>query len=138
VSLDGFSFLVVSDENSSEALIRSALPANATVRVATLQDALGDGAQLVAESAADMVLVGCSTHPEQALRAIAELASANSTRPIVALYEGNPNGFMGPAFRAGAEDLIVLPQPAAQLAFALQKVAPRRRARGRRGAVGDC
>jgi pilus assembly protein CpaE len=130
VSLDGFTFLVVTDESSSEALIRSALPANAPVRVASLHDALGSGAQLVTESAADMVLVGCSEHPEQALRVIAEMAAVNSSRPIIALYEGNPNGFMGPAFRAGADDLIVLPQPAGQLAFELQRVVARRRTPG--------
>jgi DNA-binding response OmpR family regulator len=127
VSLDGFTFLVVTDENSSEALIRSALPANASVRVASLFDARGSGAQLIAESTPDMVLVGCSTHPEEALRVIAELAGADSNSPIVALYEGNPNGFMAPAFRAGADDLILLPQPPRELAFELQKVAARRR-----------
>lgn len=130
MSLDGLTFLVVTDESSSEALIRSALPATAPVRVASLHDAVGAGAQLLAEAAPDMILVGCSTHPEQALRLITEMAGVNSTRPIVALYEGNPNGFMGPAFRAGADDLISLPQPAQDLAFALQKVVARRRSPG--------
>jgi pilus assembly protein CpaE len=128
VSLDGYTFLVLSDEGSSEMSIRAALPANAVVRVASLRDAAGGGAQLVADAAPDMVLVGCWTNPDQALRIIAELAAAEVNRPIIALYEGNPNGFMGPAFRAGADDLIVLPQPAGQLAFELQKVAARRRA----------
>jgi pilus assembly protein CpaE len=130
VSLDGFSFLVVTDENSSEALIRSALPTNATVRVASLVDARGVGAQLIAEAVPDMVLVGCSTNPDEGLRVIAEMAGADSDAPIVALYEGNPNGFMAPAFRAGAADLILLPQPPRELAFELQKVAARRRPGG--------
>ena len=130
MSLEGFTFLVVTDENSSEALIRSALPADASVRVASLQDARGAAAQLIAEAAPDMVLVGCSAHPDEALRVIAELAGAGSDSPIVALYEGNPNGFMAPAFRAGAADLILLPQPPRELAFELQKVAARGRGAG--------
>jgi len=66
VSLDGFTFLVLTDEISSEALIR-----------APFRERLGAGRvarrctwsrrQLIAESAPDMVLVGCSTHPEEAL-----------------------------------------------------------------------
>jgi hypothetical protein len=74
-----------------ESLIRSALPASASVRVASLVDVRGVGAQLVAESTPDMVLVGCSTNPEEALRVIAEMAGADSDSPIVALYEGNPH-----------------------------------------------
>ena len=130
MSLDGLTFLVVTDESSSEALIRSALPTSAPVRVAALHDVVGAGAQLLAETAPDMILVGCSTHPEQALRLITEMSAVHSMRPIVALYDGNPNGFMGPAFRAGADDLITLPQPADDLAFALQKVVARRHTPG--------
>jgi pilus assembly protein CpaE len=58
------------------------------------------------------------------------MASVQPSRPIIALYSGNPNGLMEPAFRAGADDLIVLPQPPEQLAFELQKIVARRRGPG--------
>ncbi len=67
----------------------------------------------------DVVLVGCSTHSEAGSARHRRMASGGPSRQIVALYEGNPNGFMDPAFRAGADDLIVLPQPPDQLAFEL-------------------
>ena len=136
MSLDGFTFLVVTDESSSEALVRSALPGSSPVRVVLVDDALGAGEQLIAEAAPDMVIVGCSTHPEQALRLIAELSVISASRPIVALYDGNPNGFMGPAFRAGADDLITLPQSTDQLRFALEKVAARRHTPGAHDPAG--
>ena len=46
---------------------------------------------------------------------------------MVVLYGGTPNGFLDRAFEAGADDLITLPQPASQLAFALEKALARRR-----------
>lgn len=127
MSLSAQTFLVVSDERVSESAVRSALPSTASARFVSLRDALESGPRLVADSSASVVLVGCSSNPEWGLRVISDIASVEPRCPIIALYEGNPNGFMEPAFRAGADDLIVLPQPPDQLAFELQKVIARRR-----------
>jgi pilus assembly protein CpaE len=97
------------------------------LHVARVRDAFGFARQLLEESSPDMVLVGCSPHSEQSLPVITEVSAARPDCPIIVLYEGNPNGFMGPAFHAGADDLIVLPQPPDQLAFELQKAIARRR-----------
>jgi pilus assembly protein CpaE len=127
MSIGAQTFLVVNDDSLAESTIRAALPATTSMRFVTLRDALDSAAQLVADSAPSVVLVNCSSNAEWGLRVIGDMASIRPSRPIIALYSGNPNGFIDPAFRAGAEDLIVLPLPPEQLAFELQKIVSRRR-----------
>jgi pilus assembly protein CpaE len=127
VTLGGVRFLVLLGDGVEESEIRAALPSAAPIWVSSLQQGAERADQLVEEVSADVVLVGCASHSESALSAIRALASGRSDRPIVVLYEGNPNGFMDPAFEAGADDLITLPQGPVQLAFALEKVIARRR-----------
>lgn len=130
MSLGAQTFLVVSDDSLAESTIRAALPTTTSIRFVSLRDALESAAEMVAETAPSVVLVSCSSNVEWGLRVIGDMASVEPSRPIIALYSGNPNGFMEPAFRAGAEDLIVLPQPPDQLAFELQKIIARRRGPG--------
>jgi len=127
MSLGAQTFLVVNDDSLTESTIRAALPATMSMRFVSLRDALDSAAELVADSAPSVVLVNCSSNAEWGLRVIGDMANVQPSRPIIALYSGNPNGFMDPAFRAGADDLIVLPQPPEQLAFELQKIVSRRR-----------
>jgi pilus assembly protein CpaE len=96
------------------------------VTVASLRDAVARGRQLLEEAGPDMVLVGCNSYSEPALQALGLVRQERPDVPMIVLYEGNPNGFMGAAFKAGAEDLIVLPQPHGQLSFQLQKALARR------------
>jgi pilus assembly protein CpaE len=127
MSLSAQTFLVITDASLAESSVRSALPSAASVRFVRLTDAFDSAYDLLAESDASVVLVSCSSNPEWGLRVIGDMAAVQPRRPIIALYEGNPNGFMEPAFRAGADDLIVLPLAPDQLAFELQKVIARRR-----------
>jgi pilus assembly protein CpaE len=138
VSLAAQSFLVVADSSLSETAIRAALPTSASIRFVQIQDALESAESVLADTAPSVVLVSCSSNQEWGLRVIGDMASVPPGRPIIALYDGNPNGLMDPAFRAGADDLIVLPQPPDQLAFLIQKAVARRRGPGsdvRRGAM---
>jgi pilus assembly protein CpaE len=127
VTLQGARFLLLLEQGVEGGPIRAALPATAPVRMAELGDAVGRTPQLVEESAPDLVLVGCSGHSEPALGIIRDLTGRHADCPVVVLYQGNPNGFMDPAFEAGADDLITLPLSAQQLAFSLEKVLVRRR-----------
>jgi len=136
MSLAAQSFLVVTDETMTEGAVRAALPSTASIRFVPLRTAIDSAAALLAEYNASVVLVNCSSNPEWGLRVIGDMSGVMPARPIIALYDGNPNGFMEPAFRAGADDLIVLPQPPEQLAFELQKVIARRRAPGGDGRLG--
>jgi pilus assembly protein CpaE len=137
MSLGAQTFLVVGDDSLAESTIRAALPPTTSIRFVSLRDALDSAADLVAEVAPNVVLVSCSSNPEWGLRVIGDMANIEPSRPIIALYSGNPNGFMDPAFRAGAEDLIVLPLPPEQLAFELQKIVARRRGSGTERGRGE-
>jgi pilus assembly protein CpaE len=130
MSLASRAFLVFTDETTTESAIRAALPSTVSIRFVSLYDAFDSAGRIVADTTPDVVLVACSSNPQWGLRVIGDMATVQPPRPIIALYEGNPNGFMEPAFRAGADDLIVLPQPPDQLAFELQKVIARRRGPG--------
>jgi pilus assembly protein CpaE len=127
VSLAGARFLLLLEPGLEGGPIRAALPAAAPVRVAELGEALARAGQLLEESTPDLVLVGCSGHSEPALGVIRDVVARRADCPIVVLYEGNPNGFVDPAFDAGADDLITLPLAPNQLAFSLEKVLVRRR-----------
>ena len=127
MSLEGTRFLVLLEPGLEGGPIRAALPPAAPVHTADLADGIARPSQLLDESMPDLVLVGCSGHSELALGLIRDLVTRRAGCPVVVLYEGNPNGFMDPAFEAGADDLITLPLSAHQLAFSLEKVLVRRR-----------
>jgi pilus assembly protein CpaE len=122
----GLRIFVALEEHVDAGSLREALPAGAPVRFVTLAQARErTGTEL--QEAADLVIVGCAEALEPALDLIAAAARQRSDRPVVVLYGGTPNGFLERAFEAGADDLITLPQPPAQLAFALEKALARRR-----------
>jgi pilus assembly protein CpaE len=118
-------FLAVEDGIDADA-IQAALPVGVPVRTLPLRDA-GERTFRDLQSSADLVVVACSSSPDQAMRAIEGAVHERPDRPVVVLYAGSPNGFMERAFEAGAEDLITLPQTQGQLRFALEKAIARRR-----------
>jgi pilus assembly protein CpaE len=135
VSLDATRFLLLLEPGLESGPIRAALPPAAPVRVAELAEALARGGQLLEESTPDVVLVGCASHSEPALGVIRDVHSRRGDCPVLVLYQGNPNGFMEPAFEAGADELVTLPLAPNQLAFSVQKVFVRRRGSAQ-GAAG--
>jgi pilus assembly protein CpaE len=107
--------------------IEDALPVGTRVEPTSLGEN-GNGSLLAEAADAELVVVACAGESQRAL----DLIEAASTQlqahpPVVVLYSGSPNGFMERAFEAGADDLITLPQPREQLAFALEKALVRRR-----------
>jgi Flp pilus assembly CpaE family ATPase len=117
---------VALEEGIDEGPIQEAFPAGVPVRIVSLAEAADQGfAEL--QAAADLVVVGCAGLSDQAVRLIEAAARQRPDRPVVALYEGTPNGFMQRAFEAGADDLIALPQQPSQLRFSLEKALARRR-----------
>lgn len=130
MTLGGARFLLLLEQGVEPGPIRAALPPMAPVVVADLADALPRTGRLVDESTPDLVVIGCSGHSEPALGVIRDLGARRPDTPVVVLYQGNPNGFMDPAFEAGADDLITLPLAPHQLAFSLEKVLVRRRGPG--------
>jgi pilus assembly protein CpaE len=105
--------------------MREALPSGTPVHAVSLAEAGQAGSEI--PPAADLVVVGCSESHDQAVEVIAAASAQRADRPVVVLYHGSPNGFLQRAFEAGADDLVELPQSAAQLSFALEKALARRR-----------
>jgi CheY-like chemotaxis protein len=113
--------LLVVEDGVDPAPIEEALPAGARVTKTTLHGGGQVWAALRGAAAeAELLVLGCSQQHAEALDLV-ETASRHSQDglPVVVLYQGSPNGFMERAFAAGADDLITLPQPSVDLAFAL-------------------
>jgi pilus assembly protein CpaE len=108
--------------------VEEALPRGMQVRSARLNGTEPGRATLNGASDAQLVIVVCASDSEHALGLIQSARKELRGRaPVVVLYAGSPNGFMERAFEAGADDLIMLPQPQEQLAFALEKALVRQR-----------
>jgi pilus assembly protein CpaE len=105
--------------------IQEALPNGTPLRAVSLAEAGLAGSEI--PPGADLVVVGCLESHDQAVEVIAAASAQRADRPVVVLYHGSPNGFLKRAFEAGADDLVELPQSAAQLGFALEKALARRR-----------
>jgi pilus assembly protein CpaE len=127
VSLTGIRFLVLLGEGVDGAAIRAALPPTAPVQTSALREAALRMPVLLEDAAPDVVLVAANDLNSM-LGVVRDLTSREPNVPIAVLYGGSPdNGFVGAAFEAGAEDVIVLPQPARELSFAIEKAIARRR-----------
>jgi pilus assembly protein CpaE len=108
--------------------IEEALPRGTRIQPARLPEA--DHGQLPLGDAddAELLVVACAAASDRAVELIEAARSNLQNRlPVIVLYAGSPNGFMERAFEAGADDLIMLPQPREQLAFALEKALVRKR-----------
>jgi pilus assembly protein CpaE len=121
----GFHVYAALEESLGLEAIREALPVGTPVRAVSLAEAGLAGSEI--PPSADLVVVACSESLDQALEVIAAASAQRTDRPVVVLYHGTPNGFLQRAFEAGADDLVELPQSAAQLGFALEKALARRR-----------
>jgi pilus assembly protein CpaE len=78
---------------------------------------------------ADVLLVACGEHSDEALDFIETAVRDRPERPIVVAYGGSANGFMRRVFDAGADDIVLLDEtttPAADTFFALRKAVARR------------
>jgi pilus assembly protein CpaE len=125
VNARGFHVYAALEEGFGLDPIREALPSGTPVRTVSLAEAGLAGTEI--PSGVDLVVVGCSESHDQALEVIAAASAQRADRPVVVLYRGTANGFLQQAFEAGADDLVELPQSAAQLGFALEKALARRR-----------
>jgi pilus assembly protein CpaE len=127
LSLTGIRFLVLLGDGVDGAAIRAALPPTAPVHAAELRESALRMPVILEEAAPDVVLLA-SDDLNSMIGVTRDISSREPDVPIAVLYGGSPdNGFVGAAFEAGAEDVIVLPQPPQDLAFAIEKAIARRR-----------
>ena len=121
--------LLVLEDNIDSGPIEQALPPGSRVTKTALPDAAHLWSSLTATAAdVDLVVFACDREHDRVLEGITNLTRQLASRPaLVVLHTGSSNGFMEQAFGAGADDLITLPQPTHELAFALEKAIARRR-----------
>lgn len=120
--------VLVLERGIDSAPIEQALPPGARVTKSDLPDAAYLWASLTKAAAeADLVVFACQREHDRTLEGISNLSRQHDRPPLVVLHTGSSNGFMQRAFSAGADDLITLPQPTQELAFALEKAIARRR-----------
>jgi pilus assembly protein CpaE len=74
---------------------------------------------------ADLLLVACSGESLTALELVRRSVADHPARPVVVLCASTPNGLVGDAFAAGAEDIVVLPESPEKVLFALEKAVTR-------------
>lgn len=119
------------DVNALEAL----LDAQPSIALARPVGDLTEAQDALDETGCDLLIVACGGEARGALSFIAHAVKQRPETPIVVAYQGAPNGFVGAAFDAGADDVLMLaPEPGtvtsppsdADVEFTLQKAVARR------------
>jgi len=111
------------------------LEAQPSISLARPVGDLGDARDALDEVGCDLLIVACGGEAQRALAFIASAVKERPELPIVVAYQGAPNGFVGAAFEAGADDVLMLAAEAgdvssaptdADVLFTLQKAVARR------------
>jgi pilus assembly protein CpaE len=120
--------IVAVDPGMDRAAVQAAVPDERHIDVVKVLEIYDGSWAVLDETPADVVLVACQEGSPAALPFIEQAVRGRSTRPVVVLVTGSPNGFVRQAFAAGADDIVALadaPGPQ-QVLFALQKAVARR------------
>ena len=132
--------LVAHDAGIAGGWVAEHIPAGSGVTLAGIVGELTASADAVQQSDADVLVVACADQSEAALSLVGWWAVNRPTRPVVVLCPASSNGFVGRAFSAGADDLIVVDaqyeassETSQELIFALQKAVARKSTAGENG-----
>jgi len=98
--------LVVHTIDTDPSVIRALLSAKDELQVVGFFDGFGSHMPK-----ADVLVVACGTYSEEAGSLIREGVDEMPERPVLLVTQGAPNGYVDHAFKAGAADLMVLPDP---------------------------
>lgn len=98
--------LVVHTIDIDPAVVQALLAADDGLQVVGFYDGFGHHMP-----AADVLVVACGSYTEEAGSLIREGVDEHPDRPVLLVTQGAPNGYVDHAFKAGAADLMVLPDP---------------------------
>jgi pilus assembly protein CpaE len=125
--------LVAHDAGVGGGWVADHMPAGSGITVGGIVGELTPTPNEIQESNADVLVVACAEQPEAALTLVNWWAVHRPTRPVVVLCRASQNGFVGRAFSAGADDLVVVEpgyevsdETSQELIFALQKAVARK------------
>jgi pilus assembly protein CpaE len=119
--------LIAVDDGVDPVGLEATVASSRDLQLVGLGEGIEQSWRLLENSSADLLVVATHGSSDRALRLIEGAARQRPERPVVVLYHGTPDGFLQRAFAAGADDLVCLPQPDAEVRFALEKVLARRR-----------
>jgi pilus assembly protein CpaE len=120
--------VVALEDGVQASSVDDALPTAEDIRVVGYIEGLDSGRELY-ETAADLVIVACSSDSQEAIALIADAVRQRPERPVVVLQmtAAQTNGFMTDVFAAGADDIIGLPELPERIRHALHKAIARKR-----------
>lgn len=120
--------IVAVDPGVDRAAVQAAVPSEHHIDVVKVLEIYDGSWSMLDETPADVILVACQEESPVALAFIENAIRGKSTRPVVVLVAGSPNGFVRQAFAAGADDIVALADAPSQqqVLFALQKAVARR------------
>ncbi len=118
--------LIAVDSGLDAEAISDALPTESDIHVIGVVDGLDEGWKTLQDSSVDLFIIACSGYSDRALFLIDSAVKQDSQRPVLVLSQGSPNGFLRRVFEAGADDIVMLPQPREEIRFAIQKAIARR------------
>jgi DNA-binding NarL/FixJ family response regulator len=127
---DRIKALVALDTGMTADSVERAIPADGQIDLVGVVDGLDEAWTTLQETPVDLLVVACVGHSERALVLIDGAVKQRPSRPVVVFTHGSQNGFVRRVFEAGADDVVVLPQPADDVRFVLEKAMARRNRNG--------
>jgi pilus assembly protein CpaE len=118
------------DDGVEASSFEHSLPSGGSLQIVGVVEGFEASWHLLEETSPDLLVVVTGNQPDKALFLIEGAAKQRPERPIVVLHSGMSNGFMQRAFQAGADDLLLLPESADRIRFALEKAIARKRGVG--------
>jgi pilus assembly protein CpaE len=120
--------VVALEDGVREAAVTDALPESQGIDVVEYVEGAAAAHTSMKESAADLVIVACSSGWPDAAALIKDAVQEHPNRPVVVFQlDEAANGFMQEVFAAGADDIVGMPESPERVRHALQKAIARKR-----------
>jgi pilus assembly protein CpaE len=124
---DTIKTLIALDEGVDAEVVRAALPeGHSAIQIVGLVHGLDETWRILQETTTDLLVIACEGHSDRALFLVDAAVKQRPERPVVVLSEGSANGFIRRLFEAGADDIILLPEPPDRVRFTLEKALARK------------
>ena len=120
--------VIALDPGIDRQMVQAVLPDDGGIEFVGALDVYENSHEMLEDTQADVVLVACEDGAEQVPAFIAGAIRQRSTRPVIVLVAGTPNGYVRKVFDAGADDIVSLNGPSAayDVKFAIDKAVARR------------
>jgi pilus assembly protein CpaE len=124
---DAMKTLIALDEGVDAEIVRAALPeGQGDIQIVGIVHGLDETWRILQETTTDLLVIACAGHSDRALFLVDAATKQRPERPVVVLSDGPANGFVRRLFEAGADDIVLLPEPPDRVRFTLQKALARK------------